>query len=55
MKTYRNVTAGEEVVGDQAEGEAVHVSSNRSHACGCYKVGGGRLELQTGQTHSGGP
>lgn len=49
------MTAGEEVVGDQAKGDVVHMSLNRSHMFGCYKVGGGRLELQMGQTDSGVP
>lgn len=50
IKTYRNVTTGEEVVGDQAEGDVVHMSFNWSHMFGCDKVDGGRLELQTGQS-----
>lgn len=49
------MTAGEEVVGDQAEGDVVHMSFNWSHMFGCYKVDGGRQELQTGQTDSGVP
>lgn len=39
------MAAGEEVVGDQAEGDVVHMSFEGTHMFGCYEVDGGRLEL----------
>lgn len=47
------MTTGEEVVGGQAEGDVVHVSLHWTHMFSCYKVDGGRLELETGQSDSG--
>lgn len=43
------MTAGEEVVGDQAEVDVVHISFKWSHMLGCDEVDGGRLELQREQ------
>ena len=48
-KTYRNVTAGEEVKGDQPEVDVVHRPLEGSDVFGCNEVDRGRLQLQRQQ------
>lgn len=50
VETYRNVTASEEMIGDQPEVDVIHIPLKGSGVFGSYKVNRGRLQLQRHQT-----